>query len=93
MQFIGVKKNKLNYEFKDCKKRLLKPINELIKKFINIYQFCNGKTNKFFLLLRNGVYPYEYIDSCERFNETSLPDKKALLYPPFLGEKYSQWQL
>ena len=29
------------------------------------------------MLLRKGVYPYEYMDSCERFNETSLPDKKA----------------
>ena len=31
----------------------------------------------FVLLLRKGVYPYEYMDSWERFNETSLPDKKA----------------
>ena len=28
------------------------------------------------MLLRKGVYPYEYMDSWERFNET-LPDKKA----------------
>ena len=33
--------------------------------------------NKFILLLRKGVYPYEYMDSWERFNETSLPDKEA----------------
>ena len=25
--------------------------------------------------LRKGVYPYEYMDSWERFNETSLPNK------------------
>ena len=31
----------------------------------------------FFLLLRKGVYPYEYIDSWERVDETSLPDKEA----------------
>ena len=41
-----------------------------------MYQFCNGDLNKFVLLLRKGVYPYEYIDSWERFNETSLPPKK-----------------
>ena len=29
------------------------------------------------MLLRKGVYPYEYMDSWERFNETSLPPKKA----------------
>ena len=42
-----------------------------------MYQFCNGKLNKFVLLLRKGVYPYEYMDSWERFDETSLPNKKA----------------
>ena len=29
------------------------------------------------LLLRKGTYPYEYMDSFERFNETSLPPKEA----------------
>ena len=28
------------------------------------------------LLLRKGVYPYEYMDGWERFNETELPSKK-----------------
>ena len=41
-----------------------------------MYQFCNGNLNKFVLLLRKDVYPYEYMDSWERFNETSLPPKK-----------------
>ena len=47
-----------------------------MKKFKNIYSFCNNDPNKFILLLRKGVYPYEYMDSWERFNETSLPSKK-----------------
>ena len=46
-------------------------------KFWNIHQLCNGDINKFVLLLRKGVYPYEYMDSWERFDETSLPDKKS----------------
>ena len=29
------------------------------------------------LLLRKGIYHYEYLDDWERFDETSLPDKKA----------------
>ena len=33
--------------------------------------------DKFILLLRKGLYPYEYMDSWERFDETSLPDKEA----------------
>ena len=40
-----------------------------------MYQFCNGDVNKSVLLLRKGVYPYEYMESWERFNETLLPDK------------------
>ena len=53
-----------------------KSINDLVEKFPNTYQFCNGDLNKFVLLLRKGVYPYEYMDSWEKFNETSLPPKK-----------------
>ena len=61
-----------------CKKNYEKEFNkELIKRFANLYQFCNKDINKFILLLRKGVYPYEYIDNWERFNETSLPNKKA----------------
>ena len=32
--------------------------------------------NKFVLLLRKGVYPYEYMDTWERFSEISLPSKE-----------------
>ena len=50
---------------------------ELIKTFPNTYKFSNGDLNKFYLLLRKVVYPYEYMDSWERFNETELPDKES----------------
>ena len=49
-----------------------------IQRFANIYDFCNGDLNKFILLLRKGVCPYEYMDSWQRFDEISLPDKEAL---------------
>ena len=62
----------------ECKKYYKKDFNEeLIKRFANIHEFCNGDINKFILLLRKRVYPYEYMDSWERFDETSLPDKEA----------------
>ena len=61
-----------NNRCEQCKKL----IEGLIKKFSNIYQFFNGNLNKFVLLLRKGVYPYEYMDSQEIFDETSLPPKK-----------------
>ena len=50
---------------------------ELSEKFPNIYQFCNRDLNKFSLLLRKDVYPYEYMDSLEKFNESELPDKES----------------
>ena len=49
----------------------------LIEKFPNTYQLCNKDLNKFALLSRKGVYPYEYMDSWERFKEESLPDKES----------------
>ena len=58
----------------ECKKDYKK---ELIKRFANIYEFCNKDINKFVLLLRKGVCPYESMDSWEIFIETSLPEKKA----------------
>ena len=38
-------------------------------------QFFNN-INEFILLLRKGVYPYEYMDDCEKHNETSLAKKE-----------------
>ena len=43
---------------------------ELSKKFPNVYKFCNGDHNKLSLLLRKGVYPYEYLDSWERYMDS-----------------------
>ena len=48
----------------------------LIGKFYNTYQLCNNDLNKFALLLRKGVYLYEYMDRWKRFKEESLPDKE-----------------
>ena len=67
---IGLKNNKLYYKCNECKKRQLKTINMLIKKLSNTYEFSNEDNNKFILLLRKGVCPYEYMDSWKRFDET-----------------------
>ena len=55
---------------------MMKPVKGLMKKYPSLYQFCKGDINKCVLLLRKGVYLYEYTDSWERFDETSLLDKK-----------------
>ena len=49
----------------------------LIEKFPNTHQLCNKDLNKFALLLRKGVYPYEYMDSWKRLKEESLPHKES----------------
>ena len=38
------------------------------------FKFSNDDINKFILLL--GVYPYEYVDDWEKFNETTLSEKE-----------------
>ena len=42
-------------------------------RFANTYQYCGFEDDKFRLLLRKGVYPYEYMSSWEKFEETCLP--------------------
>ena len=48
---------------KNVKKKMVETSKWIIKMFTNIHQFCNEDINKFILLLRKGVYPYEYMDS------------------------------
>ena len=62
----------------NCETYYRKKINkELIKRFASMYEFCNKDLNIFILLLKKGVYPYEYMDNWERFNEISLPSKES----------------
>ena len=86
LDYVKTKNEKLILECYNCKQRYRKKFNkELIKRFASTYEFCNNDTtgsssseriNKFILLLRKGVYPYEYMDNWERFNETSFPSKE-----------------
>ena len=59
------------------KKICYKSINEAIKNFPIMHQFCNGDLNKFLLLIRRVFYSYEYMDSWEKVDETSIPTKEA----------------
>ena len=46
---------------------------ELINKFACTDKLCSNNAQKFMLLLRKGVYAYEYMDSMDKFNEKELP--------------------
>ena len=60
-----------------CDKSYQRKFDEKLKKRIfNTYKFSNHDNKKFTLLLRKGVYPCEYMDDWQNFNETSLPEKK-----------------
>ena len=62
---------------KNAEKKCFKLINEAVKNFPIMHQFWKGDLNKFLLLQRKGVYPYEYMYSWEKFNETLRPPKEA----------------
>ena len=54
-----------------CNKHYSNNVDENFKKWCNnTFKFSDNGINKFILLLRKGVYRYEYIDEWEKFNET-----------------------
>ena len=70
--------NRLNYKCKKYNDKSCKSVNKWINWNVSYTnQFCNKDLNKFPLLFRKGVYPYEYMDNWEYFNETTLPNKES----------------
>ena len=64
LDYMTIQDDQLIFRCFECKENYKKDFNkELIKRFANIYEFCNKDTNIFILLLRKGVYLYEYMDS------------------------------
>ena len=66
----------LGYEI--CRTKKTKELDQgmLIKNFNHTNRFW-GCDKKFFLMIQKRVYPYEYMDSWKKFEETSLPPKDA----------------
>ena len=48
-------------------------LSVLAKNFPNTFKLCRGNVQKFLLLLRKGIYPYEYMDNMSKFDEKELP--------------------
>ena len=57
--------------------------NLKIYKFLNLKKYYSG--NQFSLLLRKGVYLYDYVDCMKKLDETNLPPKEAF-YSKLTGE-------
>ena len=73
----SVKENRIKYKRTYCDKNYLNKVDEEFKKiFKNIFKFSNNGINKTILLLRKGVYLYEYMDEWEKLNGASLPEKE-----------------
>ena len=47
-------------------------LSELVKNVPNTYNLCRGGVEKFLLLLRKGVYSYEYMNKMSKFIEKEL---------------------
>ena len=73
LEYESVKGNLIKYKCLSCNSRL---DEKLEKRFKITFKFSNNNINKFILLLRKGACPYEYMAEWEKFNETTLPEKK-----------------
>ena len=88
--FVRAMNEKLIFKCIDCEKEYQKEFNkELLERFANTYKCCNNDINKFIMLLRKGVYPYEYIDGWDKFNEKIIPSKE-LFYSNLTLENISE---
>ena len=52
-------------------------VNNLAKGDHKFWGFEEYNDKQCELLIRKGIYPYEYMNSWDRFNETRLPSKDA----------------
>ena len=78
----GKEKEKLiELRFIDSFKFMASSLDSLVKNLVSsgekLFGFENCTEDQYDLLTRKGVYPYEYMDSWDKFEETQLPPKEA----------------
>ena len=79
VELVEIDSNYLaRFECEKCKSIKTRQLNReaIEKSFSNLHSRCLNDDH-FRLFLRKGVYPYEYMDSFERFEEVGLPKKEA----------------
>ena len=75
IEYTDFKHDLIEYKCLCCNKNYQHKFDEKIKeRFFNAYKFSNHENNKFNLLLQRWVYPYQYMDYWEKFNETERED-------------------
>ena len=63
LEYVNFKDDLIEYKCLCCSKSCLRKFDEkLNQRFFSTYKFSSDINNKFILLLRKGIYPYEYID-------------------------------
>ena len=81
-QIQTFKDDLIEYKCWICNKNCQRKFDEKLKKrFFHAFKFSNHDYNNFILLLQEYVYPCEYMDNSEKFNETSLPNKDLEIKP------------
>ena len=77
LHYISTKDHQLIFKCIEYIKNHIKHFNkDLTKRIENKCEFYDRDINEFIWLLRKGAYPYEYMDSWERFDEKLIPSKK-----------------
>ena len=88
--FVRAINEKLIFKCIYCEKEYEKEFTkELVERFANTYKFCDNDLDKFIMLLRKRVYPYEYMNGWDKFNEKTIPGKE-LFYSNLTLENISE---
>ena len=60
LEYATFKDSTLTFKCVHCNKNYEKEFDDDLP---NTYRFCDGDINRFFLMLRKGVYSYKHMDS------------------------------